>query len=350
MVANFTREHGLVEEITSKGWFANPAGRQGYEVIILERVGDGGSRFYCSLKPGETLRFSERMFGNFSALAVDTRHARSFSIDREFATRDRGRKVTVQGNVRYRVTDARIVAMETVDPLAELRDKVIAALNRELAKYAESQISPSLVEQIIRNIGPVPHLGLTIEDSEILEFTPDSRLTQQAVTEENLRHDVHINRIKSEAEIEAETQLREAKIRWRQDQHSAIDLTNVNTLMHEYPDLIPQIFGTFAAREQRLIEAQISVIGPAVQAYIQQQQSIDAPIDPEEIARMVRRGIASSSTNVQGSAQPTQIVWGNQAVDALPAPQPAKLDTTNVDKKKPSKGLNDDDTRIRFAD
>ena len=49
MSDNFTQEHGLIEEITSKGWFANPAGRQGYEVIVLENKGDGGTRLYLSL-------------------------------------------------------------------------------------------------------------------------------------------------------------------------------------------------------------------------------------------------------------------------------------------------------------
>ena len=130
MSDNFTREHKLVEEIVSQGWFTSPAGRQGYEVIVLERVGDGGTRFYHNLKPGETLRFSERVFGKFIALAVDVRYARSFPIEGQFAARERGRFVTLKANVRYRVTDARVVAMETLDPLGALRDKVIAVLNR----------------------------------------------------------------------------------------------------------------------------------------------------------------------------------------------------------------------------
>jgi heme/copper-type cytochrome/quinol oxidase subunit 4 len=171
MDENLTRKLELVREIPSKyRESANPAGRQGYEVIILEKVGDSGTRYYCSLKPGETLRLSERVFGKFIVLEVDLRHARSFRIGGQFAVRERGCPVTLQANVRYRVTDARIVALETVDPLGELRDKVISTINRELAQYQESDINPGLIERIIRTIGMVSHLGLMVEDAEVIEF------------------------------------------------------------------------------------------------------------------------------------------------------------------------------------
>jgi hypothetical protein len=349
MTENFTREHKLVEDISSKGWFANPAGRQGYEVIILEQVGDGGTHFYHSLRPGETLRLGERLFGRFIALAVDVRHARKFPVEGHFAARERGRKVTVQVNVRYRVTDARVVAMETLDPLGELRDKVIATLNRELARYPEGDINPALIERVILSVGPAPHLGLTVEGAEVIEFTPDSRLTEHVVQEEDLHHELSIGGIKSEAEIEEESRKREAEIRWRQEEHAAIDLSDISVLMHQYPDLIPQIFSTFAERDRRLLEAQIDVVAPAVQAYIQQQRDNGADIDPEEIARIMRQAIAPSRAQLQSPVN-RQIVWGDQVVDAVPSSESQiKFEEDEIKEKRGKKPPEDPD-RIKFSD
>lgn len=170
MSDNFTQQHKLVERITSGGWFTNPSGRQGYEVIVLQQTGNGGTRYYCSLKPGETLHFGERLFNKFIVLAVDIRHARSFQIEEEFQIRQEDYRVRLRINVRYRVMDPRIVALETVDPLGELRDKVIASLNRELSRLPKEYITPGFIEGSIREIGPVPQLGLLAEDAEVIEF------------------------------------------------------------------------------------------------------------------------------------------------------------------------------------
>jgi hypothetical protein len=352
MARNFTHEHGLIEEISSKGWFANPAGRQGYEVIILEQVGDGGTRFYASLNPGETLRLGERLLGKFIARAVDVRYARAFPIDGEFAARERGRKVSLRANVRYRVTDARVVAMETIDPLGELRDKVIATLNRELIRYTEVDITPGLIERVISSVGPVPHLGLTVEGAEVLEFTPDSRVTQHVVEEEDLRHELAVGGIREQAEIESASRRQEADIRLKQDRYSAIDMSDVNVLMHEHPDMVQQVFSTFTARDQQLLAAQSEVVSAAIKAYIQQQQEIEAPIDPEEIARIMRRSMSPS----QGQfATPTsrQIVWGDEEVDALPAgdvsEKPRIEFSDEGQEKKREEESPDDSDRIKFG-
>lgn len=339
MTENFTREHKLVEDISSKGWFANPAGRQGYEVIILEQVGDGGSRFYCSLQPGETLRFGERVFGNYVALAVDMRHARSFPIEGQFAALERGRKVTLRANVRYRVTDARVVAMETVDPLGELRDKVVATLNRELARYPEEQINPGMVEKVIRSVGPVPHLGLTVEDAEVTEFIPDPRITDHVVKEEDVQHSIAIQGIEHRADLEG-----------KQEQYEAIDLSNINVLMQEYPDVIPHVFATFAERDRRLLEAQIGTVKPAIEAYIRQKQENNEDIDPEEIARIMRQAISPSRPQLKSPVEPGKIIWGDEVVDALPAGKPP---VTFGDKDEGDSGEKDDTgkpSRVKFGD
>lgn len=321
MVENLTHEHKLIEDITSPGWLANPAGKQGYQVIVLEKVGDGGTRFYCSLKPGETLRLSERLFGKYIALAVDVRGARSFPIEGEFSARERGRKVMVQANVRYRVTDARVVAMETVDPLGELRDKVIAALNRELMAYPEASITPNIIERIVRSIGPVPHLGLMVEDAEVLGFTPDVRSTEHALEAEDFERRI------------------------------AVDLTDLNVLMHEHPDIIPQVWSAFADKDKRLLEAQIGIIRPALDAYIRQQQEREAEIDPQEIINLMRQAIAPLRIQLESPLQSRQIVWGDEVIDALPSGEPP---TAFGDKEKPGEETGDkgkeDPSRIKFGD
>jgi len=354
MTENFTREHKLVEDISSKGWFANPAGRQGYEVIILEQVGDGGTLFYHSLKPGETLRLSERLFGRFTALAVDVRHARAFPIEGQFAARERGRKVTLRANVRYRVTDARMVAMETLDPLGELRDKVIATLHRELANYPEADITPGLIERVIRSVGPVPHLGLTVEDAEVIEFTPDPRLTEHVVEEEDLRHELSISGVKSQAELEAESRKREADIHLRQEEHAAIDLSDINVLLHEMradPALVHRIFDTFAQRDQLLLGEQIDLAKLKIKEYISRQKGVDGEIDMAEIDRIWRETMATSRPQLQSPVERGQIVWGDEVKDALPSGKPPiKLAEEDEDQGKGGKEPPDDPNRIKFAD
>ena len=105
MSENLTQKYGLVQQITSEHWFSNPAGKQGYEVILLEKVGDGGTRYYYSLRPGETLRLAERILSNYIPMQVDIRRARALEISRDFNTRERGRKISVNLKVRYHVTD-----------------------------------------------------------------------------------------------------------------------------------------------------------------------------------------------------------------------------------------------------
>lgn len=355
MAGNFTKEHGLVEEISSKGWFANPAGRQGYAVIILEQVGDGGTRFYAVLKPGETLRLGERVLSKFIARAVDIRYARSFPIQSQFTSRDRGRKVSLRANVRYRVTDARVVAMETIDPLGELRDKVIATLNRELIRYSEVEIAPGLIERIISSVGPVPNLGLTVEGAEVLEFGSDSRITQQVLEEEDLRHKLSIGGIQEQAEIDSASRKQEAELRLKQDKYSGIDLSNINVLMHEHPEMTQQIFETFTAQQRQMLTTQDEIVRAAISEYIAQQKNNDAEIDPEEIARITRRALSPSQGQFNSPAN-RQIVWGDKTVDALPVDDnvPAKPriefeDGDDVEAKPREKKSPSDPDRIKFG-
>lgn len=314
MSANLTREHGLVKEITNKGWFANPAGKQGYDVILLERVGDGGTRFYHSLKPGETLRMTERLLNRYIALEVDMRHARAFPVIGEFNTRDRGKKVSLSLNVRYHVADARIVAMETVDPLGELYSKVIATLNRDLQNYPEGEVTPVLIERIVQGIGQVPHLGLTVEDVETISFNSDSRITNHVLEHENVQHSITLDAVKRRASIQAQEEQEEVNLQIKSKRHSAINLSNLNVLLQEHPEIIPQVLATFSQREQKMLDARIGVVQSSIQAYITQQAGNDGEIDPREISNILRDALASNQHQLQGPSDIPQITWGDDVI------------------------------------
>lgn len=327
MAENLTRQHNLVHEITNKGWFSNPAGKQGYDVILLERVGDGGTRFYHLLKPGETLRLAERLLSSYIALEVDIRHARAFPVSGSFNTRDRGKKVSLELNIRYHVTDSRIVAMETVDPLGELQSKVISILNRDLQGYAERDVTVTLIERIVQGIGQVPHLGLTVEDVEVMSFTSDSRITSHVVEEENVEHSISI-----------QSKLEDASIENKLKRHNAINLSNLNVLLHEYPDVLPQVLATFSQREQKILDAKIETVQNSIQAYIAQQVGNDGEVDPREIGNILRDAISNAPPQLQGSSDLPQISWGDDVIPQEPKNiKSLEVDDTKEKKSKPAK-------------
>lgn len=338
MAENLTRQHGLVHEITNQGWFANPAGKQGYDVILLERVGNGGTRFYHLLKPGETLRLAERLLSSYIALEVDMRHARAFPVSGSFNTRDRGKKVSLELNIRYHVADSRIVSMETVDPLGELQSKVISILNRDLQGYAERDITVTLIERIIQGIGQVPHLGLTVEDVEVMSFTSDSRITSHVVEEEDVQHSISIEATKRRAGIIAQSELEDASIENKIKRHNAINLGNLNVLLHEFPDVLPQVLATFSQREQKILDAKIETVQSSIQTYIAQQVDINGEIDPREIGNILRDAISNAPPQLQSSSDLPQISWGD---DVIPKESKdvnaSSIDEVKEKKSKPAK-------------
>lgn len=323
MEENLTRQHKLVEEITSSGWFADPAGKEGYEILVLEKVGNGGTRYYASLKAGEKLRWTERLFSQYLVYQVDLRRARAFSVSGQFSTRERGRSVTLSANVRYHVANARTVATQTVDPLGELRDKVISTLNKDLKRYTENEVTPDVVETIIENIGNLPHLGLAIESAEVQNLGGDSRVTQHIVEEEDIRHNISIGEIRHQSELSArdldheadirrEQQSHDADIKRRQQLHDAIDLRNMNVFMHEHPELVQQILLTLTARDNKLLDANIDVAKASVDRYIAQQLEMNQVIDPVEVGRIMRESVGTSSLQIGTTdTNPRLIEWGD---------------------------------------
>jgi hypothetical protein len=346
MAANFTFSQGLIETITNQSWFANPAGIEGREVILLEKVGDRGSRYYCTLKPGQTLRLGERIFSKYDALSIDMRLGRTFPISGSFSTRDRGKKVSISANVRYHVTNSETLALKVADPLGELRDKVTAALNRDLTQYPEGQIDAGLIEKIIRNVGPVPSLGLEIDDADVMSFEQDSGVTEHVKNVGKTKNEIELQELKRRAELDAKRQQNDADIIMRRDRHDNISLTDLNVLMHEYPDLVPQVFGHFAGRDQEILQSQLKLMEPVIQAYIAQKIDEGAPIDPDELAKVIRRTVTSPKGQLEGSmGTPKQIAWGESTPEKLPPEKPS-IQFEEDEEKDNDK----DDGRIKFGD
>lgn len=360
MAENFTYSQGLVTSITNKSWYVNPAGIEGKEVVLLKRVGDRGSRFYCSLKPGQTLRFDERLFSTYEALEVDMRQGRMFQISGNFPTRDRGRKVSVNVNVRYHVTSAEFLVLKVADPLGELRDKVVAALNRDLASYPEGQINASLIEKIVRNVGPVPHLGLAIDDADVMGFEQDSGVTEHVKRMGQTRADIEFQELKQSADLTSKEKQQKAELLARQLQndadilmrrarHDNISLTDINVLMHEHPDLINQIFSHFASRDQAVLQSQITLMAPVIAAYIDQKKEDGGTIDPDEIAKIIQRTITTSKGQLQGPLPPPkQIAWGSEEPNILPS-EKKPIEFESDDKNNKSDDSDDNDGRIKFG-
>ena len=170
---NLTRKHGLVQEITNTSSMSNPSGMQGFEMILLEKIGDGGTQYYTSLKPGDSLKMSERVFSNYMIFQVDMRH-QMLPISGSFNTKNHGKKVTIELNVRFYVYDARLVATENIDPLGELKSNILSTLNRELQKHSETDINASIIDEIVQKIVPPPRLGLTVENVDVIDITTGS--------------------------------------------------------------------------------------------------------------------------------------------------------------------------------
>jgi hypothetical protein len=274
MVAeSLTRQHQLIMEINDREWLKNPAGWDGYTLILAKKVGGGGLHFERQLLPGERLKWYERLFGHSTVLAVDTRPARFFTIEKQFVTQERSCEVGLKANIRYRVTNPRVVALEIFDSLGRLHDKVIARLIHFLAQYSEINITPKLIENIICGIGRVPELGLRVDGAEIIDFVPHAQLLKK----ERLH------------------------------------------LLKEHGDLTREIFTASAEREKEILKARLTEIKPAIQRYIEQQKEIDDPVDPEMILEWL--DLASSAPrpwteNLMSGTQPSKT---NGYIKTLPS-------------------------------
>lgn len=158
---SITYKEGLITEVE------NPAGKQGFDVLVLELTKWNATRLYCSLKPGEELKAAELLFGKYKAVAVDMRR-RTSSFSGSFKTSDNS-PVTIKTNIVYHVIDSHKIAIEFEDPLRVLQDTVQAAIAKEISRYGKGNLEPSFIENIASDIS-VSNLGFSLDEILFLEF------------------------------------------------------------------------------------------------------------------------------------------------------------------------------------
>jgi hypothetical protein len=336
MSDNFTRSEGLIKEVSIKGWLSSPGGQQGFEVVVLEKTGGGGTRFYRILKPGESLDLKQRLLSNYIALAIDVRLGRFFKIERAFPVYERGFNVYIEAKVRYRVTDVATAALNHVDPLGELRDKVTSTLIRELAKHREASVGPDTIQGLICSVGNIPQIGLMVDDAEIISFKSDAGVTKAivdnkvldhtlSVKEKQVRAELALKKLQADAERDIKAADQETDLDLTRKKISAINLTDINTLMQLYPDMIPQVFSTFTDRQKQLLGMRQGLVTQAVTAYIEGQKAVKGDVDPHQIAQIMRDFVGTDQS------QPKSLTGGD----------------IEWDEKSPSGSSNDD---IIFGD
>ncbi|NJN66839.1 MAG: hypothetical protein HC884_09030 [Chloroflexaceae bacterium] len=268
-MTNFTFEQKLVEQLPIRGILSmgKPVGREGFEVIVMEHI-NSGWRYYCTLAPGDMLRLSERMFGNFSAFVVDIRPARQLDIQHKFPSIDPLTEVTVHAQVLYRVTDPRLVAVEIEDPLAKFRDRIIGMLRREINRLPYHQISEALCERVIYNVGAVPQFGLAVEGIDLLTIEHDETVLDHMRKRRQLDYDQGLGYDTEEMEHQKRLrqQYREKEFHFRNVQYDTLVNSQekmnekmqevLNTYIKDHPDLDPeelrqQIRATFEEVSER---------------------------------------------------------------------------------------------------
>ena len=185
-MTNLTFEQKLIEELPLSGFMAGgkPVGREGFEVIVVERIGTG-NRFYCTLAPGDTLRISERLFGAYYAYSVDMRPARLLTISESFPTFNPLIKVKVTAKVLYHALNARRLATEVEDPLGKFCDRILGTLRREIGQMPHQKVTEPGCEGIISGVGAVPTFALAVEGINYIVVEHDDQVlrgVQQRVT------------------------------------------------------------------------------------------------------------------------------------------------------------------------
>jgi hypothetical protein len=322
-MTNLTFEHKLVEELPLSGFLSGgkPVGREGYEVIVLERVGAGGSRYYCSLAPGGTLGFSEQIFGSFYAYSVDTRSARVLEINEQFPTANPLIKVKVTAKVLYRVIVARRVAIEVEDPLGKFHDRILGVLRREIGQLHYQKISEPDFERIIVNLGEIQIFGLAVEAVDLIAIEHDGQvlrgMQQRAELDYNcglgleMDTDAHSRSVRQQQqqqelkqrELEARLQLeRLEKSQGIELQRTKIDLLNMrdlNTLLHLRPELTQEMLRRLTEREQQDFKVRLDHDSEfrlrmllVLDNYIRDNENAN----PDDLLRLIREASAQSSS------------------------------------------------------
>lgn len=273
-MTNLTIQHQLVQELPLSGFLSagKPVGREGFEVIVVERIGTG-FRYYCSLQAGDTLSISERMFGRFSAYIVDMRPARNLDIDEKIVTANPRIFVSIKARILYAVTDAQKVALGIDDALGKFRDYIIGTLRRAIGQVSHQKITEAMCEQVIYNIGRVDHFGLAVEGVNLIAIEHDRKYIKElediasishsndlGLKLEEAEHQRQLRQHQRTQELEIQKATHDIKIRditnegdiaIQRRRIENLNMADLNTLLHLRPELTQEIFARITERERQ---------------------------------------------------------------------------------------------------
>lgn len=349
MAENLSFHQKLIEKQTT----GNPAGREGFEVIIMRQVGGTGDRYYGTLAPGEMLGIADRFLGSFYSYIVDTRPTRILEIDMEFPSADPLLKERVQASILYHVINAHKVALEVEDPLRKFRDRIVGVLRHEIGQLSYQNITEPICKQWIINVGAVQHLGLTVEGVDHIIVEHDSKVLRgrqqrherdyslglgkdisEAAHQQALRkkqQEQELKDIEIRAQINQQRMQEQAKIEQQQLAVRSLNMSDLNTLLHLRPELTEAIFKRLSEREQQEFVLRVSsqqeiqgrMLG-VLDNYI--TQNSDA--NPEDLMRLIRTTFPQyDNERIRFGPSDSRITFGPIVEGvALPAPQPRSND------------------------
>lgn len=356
-MANLTFEQKLIEELPLSGFLSGgkPVGREGFEVIVVERIGTG-NRFYCTLAPGDTLRISERLFGSYYAYIVDMRPARLLTVSEQFPTVNPLIKVKVTAKVLYRALNARRLATEVEDPLGKFRDRILGTLRREIGQMPHQKVTEAGCERIITGVGTVQSFALAVEGIDYIIVEQDEQVLRgvqqrasleyqrglgQEVDDENHRQALRkqeqaaeLKRRELQAKLELDGMQQDHTLDQQRRQIEALNLRDLNTLLHLRPELTQEIFLRLSDREQQDFRVRLehdtafrNRMLDVLDNYIRNNDDAN----PDDMLRLIREA-SEQSANMNPritfgqsppSSSPGRISFG-RIVDspALPPPTP----------------------------
>ena len=320
-MANLTFEQKLIEELPLSGFMSagKPVGREGFEVIVVERIGTG-NRFYCTLAPGDTLRISERMFGAYYAYIVDMRPARLLQISEQFPTVNPLIKVKVTAKVLYRALNARRLATEVEDPLGKFRDRILGTLRRELGQMPHPKVTETACEHIIAGVGIVQTYALAVEGIDYIVVEQDEQVLRgvqqrgsleyqrglgQELEEESHRQalrkqaqEAELKRRQLQAQLEADAMQQDHTVELQRRQIEALNLRDLNTLLHIRPELTQEIFLRLSEREQQDFRVRLEHDAAFSNRMLQVLDNYirnNEDANPDDMIRLIREASQQSS-------------------------------------------------------
>lgn len=176
---NLTEIEGLIKRVEATRRTGLPRSENGTEVVVLERLGNGLTRYIDA--QNKPLTIPERIWGKYIFCIVDTRQRR-LKVEDSFTTKDKVYKVDVAATIQYQVSDAKKVVVGVEDPLGYVKDHVVATMRTEIANTPIETLDEQKIKNILSMIASArlgdyyPDVGITILGGVVTKFKMDEGL------------------------------------------------------------------------------------------------------------------------------------------------------------------------------